>query len=133
MTFEEWWHEHGSGLPPNSGEDAHEHVHRVAALSWQAAQSVLSAPLSLEGDSDERRAFEASAPMNTKRRDDFRGVYEDAFMQASWCGWHARARGSPQQWMAAAAARAFGIPLRAGNEDGANGPACNIIRPWEAP
>jgi hypothetical protein len=39
MTFEEWWHGHGSGLPPTGGEDAHEHVHRVAALCWQAARS----------------------------------------------------------------------------------------------
>ena len=37
MTFDEWWNEYGSGLPPMAEEDAHEHVHRVAALCWQAA------------------------------------------------------------------------------------------------
>lgn len=35
----------------------------------------------------ERAAFEAHAPMNTSRRDDFPDIYEDAFVQASWCGW----------------------------------------------
>lgn len=55
----------------------------------------------LDGESEERRAFEVHAPMNTSRRGDFPGVYDDAFVQSAWAGWQARARGTPAQWIAA--------------------------------
>lgn len=57
--------------------------------------------VSLTEESLERRAFEAHAPMNTARREDFPDVYADAFVQASWCGWQARARADAEEWLLA--------------------------------
>lgn len=62
MTFDEWWREHGSGLPPMAEEDAHEHVHRVSALCWQAAQSDSSLSAGL-GSLPERLRACAEDPM----------------------------------------------------------------------
>ena len=36
MTFEQWWHEVGSGLPPLANEDREMHVMRVAKLAAKA-------------------------------------------------------------------------------------------------
>ena len=36
MTFEQWWHEVGSGLPPPANEDREMHVMRVAKLAAEA-------------------------------------------------------------------------------------------------
>lgn len=41
MTYEEWWREVGSGMPPMPGEDAHEHVQRVTAACWPAARAAI--------------------------------------------------------------------------------------------
>ena len=38
-AFAEWWDTAGSGMPPRQFEDAHEHVHRVAAACWAVACS----------------------------------------------------------------------------------------------
>ena len=73
----------------------------VASPKYGAPSALM--PVPLDEESEERRAFEAHAPMNTARRDDFPGIYADAFVQASWCGWQARAHGTPQQWLAATA------------------------------
>lgn len=33
-TFDAWWHNEGSGLPPLPGEDAETHVRRVCKIAW---------------------------------------------------------------------------------------------------
>jgi hypothetical protein len=53
----------------------------------------------LVGESKEREAFEAHAPMNIRRREESPGIYEDTHVQASWCGWQARARGTAKEWI----------------------------------
>jgi len=32
--FERWWHDEGSGMAPEQGEDAETHTHRVAYIAW---------------------------------------------------------------------------------------------------
>ena len=32
--FEVWWHNEGSGMPPQPDEDAEEHCYRVAKIAW---------------------------------------------------------------------------------------------------
>ena len=41
MTQFEWWDKVGSGMPPLDGEDAYEHVQRVMAACWDAAQAAI--------------------------------------------------------------------------------------------
>ena len=36
MTFEQWWHDKGSGLPPLANEDHEMHVGRVSKLAFEA-------------------------------------------------------------------------------------------------
>lgn len=33
-AFENWWHNEGSGMPPNEDEDAATHVERISRLAW---------------------------------------------------------------------------------------------------
>lgn len=37
MNFEQWWHEHGSGVRITEGCDSEEHARKVAALAWSKA------------------------------------------------------------------------------------------------
>ena len=37
MEFDEWWHEHGSGIAPVPGYDMEEHANVVARFAWEAA------------------------------------------------------------------------------------------------
>jgi hypothetical protein len=39
-SFEKWWYEIGSGIPPEKGEDQHEHVKRVSSLAFNAAKEI---------------------------------------------------------------------------------------------
>jgi hypothetical protein len=39
-NFEKWWYEIGSGIPPEKGEDQHEHVKRVSMLAFNAAKEI---------------------------------------------------------------------------------------------
>jgi len=32
--FEEWWHNEGSGMPPQQGEDHAIHVERMCRIAW---------------------------------------------------------------------------------------------------
>ena len=32
--FATWWHNEGSGMTPQDGEDAATHVHRVCKIAW---------------------------------------------------------------------------------------------------
>lgn len=33
-TFNAWWRNEGSSMPPKAGEDAEEHVRRIAEIAW---------------------------------------------------------------------------------------------------
>ena len=39
MNAEKWWHEIGSGMAPQPGEDWHEHARRVCKAAFLAGQS----------------------------------------------------------------------------------------------
>lgn len=34
QSFDVWWHNEGSGMPPQASEEASEHVKRVARIAW---------------------------------------------------------------------------------------------------
>jgi len=34
-TFEHWWHEEGSGMPPKVGEDAETFARRMCEIAWK--------------------------------------------------------------------------------------------------
>ena len=38
MTFDEWWHNYGSGITCGVYQDAHEHARVVAQAAWAADQ-----------------------------------------------------------------------------------------------
>ena len=33
-AFDVWWHNEGSGMPPQAGEDAETHVRRICEIAW---------------------------------------------------------------------------------------------------
>jgi hypothetical protein len=41
MTFNEWWHDIGSGITPMPDHDAEEHACRVASFCWEAARAAI--------------------------------------------------------------------------------------------
>ena len=44
-AFEAWWYNEGSGMPPQPGEDAETHVHRICKIAWSRAVSAKSTPV----------------------------------------------------------------------------------------
>lgn len=38
--FDDWWHNTGSAITPQPGQDMEEHARRVAGRAWQAAQDI---------------------------------------------------------------------------------------------
>jgi hypothetical protein len=41
MTFDQWWHNAGSGIRPNNNDDMETHARHVASIAWKAAQSIM--------------------------------------------------------------------------------------------
>jgi hypothetical protein len=38
-TFDNWWHDIGSGLTPDKNHDMYEHTRRVSRLAWSGAKT----------------------------------------------------------------------------------------------
>lgn len=49
MTFEEWWNEFGSGLPPHANEDREMHMRRVAKLAVEAEREACAMVCEAQG------------------------------------------------------------------------------------
>ena len=41
-TFDNWWHDIGSGLTPDKNHDMYEHTRRVSRLAWSVAKTEMN-------------------------------------------------------------------------------------------